>query len=243
MTNKILITLVLNFIFHAESTLAEEIKVAVGLALPPYVLSKSHTGMEMDIVKESLAQKGHILKPIYVPFMRVATSFENGRVDAALTVNESSGIKSVHYSDSHITYQNVAIGLSKTNLKVDNVSSMKNYSVIAFQNATKYLGPEFAKMAKVNKRYSEKAKQDKQLAMLYSKRADLIVLDINIYKYYKKLEKRVSTEAKVDIFEVFQPTSYKVGFRNKQVRDDFNTGLKALKESGRYQEIIDSYTK
>ncbi len=241
--NKIRIALTLSFIILAGSAFGDEVKVAVGLALPPYVLSETHKGMEMDVVKEALAFKGHTVKPIYLPFMRVVTSFESGAVDAAMTVNESSGMKATHYSDSHITYQNVAVGLSVNSLSVVDVPSLGNYSVIAFQNATKYLGSAFKNMAESNKRYSEKAQQDKQLAMLYSKRTDLIVLDINIYKYFKKLEKRVSTEAKVDIFEVFPPTNYKVGFQNTAVRDDFNEGLKALKQSGRYQQIIDSYIK
>jgi len=241
--NKIRIALTLSFIVLAGPVFGDEVKVAVGLALPPYVLSETHNGMEMDVVKEALAFKGHTLKPIYLPFMRVATSLESGDVDAAMTVNESSGMKAIHYSDSHITYQNVAVGLSASSLSVADIPSLGNYSVIAFQNATKYLGSAFKNMADTNKRYSEKAQQDKQLAMLYSKRADLIVLDINIYKYFKKLEKRVNTEAKVDIFEVFPPTNYKVGFQNKAVRDDFNDGLKALKQSGRYQQIIDSYIK
>jgi len=239
--NKILTVSILNLVLLISPAFGDEIKVAVGLALPPYVLSGTNSGMEMDIVKEALAYKGHTLKPIYLPFIRVVKSFESGAVDAAMTVNESSQMTSVHYSDSHITYQNVAVGLSENALAVENITALGNHSVIAFQNATKYLGDEFSKMAETNKRYSERAQQDKQVAMLYSKRVDLIVLDINIYKYYKKLEKRVNTDASIEVFEVFSPTDYKVGFQNKAIRDGFNEGLKALKANGRYREIIDSY--
>ncbi|WP_199244036.1 hypothetical protein [Bacterioplanes sanyensis] len=45
------------------------------------------------------------------------------------------------------------------------------------------------------------------------------------------------------LFEVFPPTDYKVAFRNVGHRDDFNAGLAAIKSSGRYQEIMDSYLK
>lgn len=234
---------ILGWLFLCHHLQAGEVKVAVGLALPPYVLSDSNTGMELDIVREALGHKGHTVTPVYLPFLRVAPAVDNGDAEAAMTVNESSGIKSAVYSDTHITYQNVAIGLASKNLSVGSIPDMGNRSIVAFQSATKYLGPAFAEMAKANSRYSEKAKQSIQISLLYSGRTDLVVMDINIYKYYKKLEKRVNTDAKVDIFEVFTPTSYKVAFRSEQLRDDFNAGLKALKASGRYDEIINSYIK
>lgn len=70
---------------------------------------------------------------------------------------------------------------------------------------------------------------------------DTIVLDINIFKYYKKSEQKIDTSAAIDIFEVFQPTNYKVAFINEAIRDDFNAGLKELRDSGDYQKIINSY--
>ncbi len=239
---RILLSIVL-FLMGTETVYAAQVRIAVGLALPPYVLSEKDSGMEMDIVKAALKKKGHTVKPIYLPFLRVVETLDAGGAEAALTVNESSGMKGIHYSNTHITYQNVAVGLASKSLTVKNIVDLGQYSVIAFQNATKYLGPDFSVMTKSNKRYTEKAQQDKQIAMLYSDRTDLIVMDINIYKYYKKLEKRVSTDAKVDVFEVFPPTNYKVGFRGSKLRDDFNSGLKELKDSGEYQKIIDSYVK
>lgn len=236
-----LLLLGLALILFQSQALAAELRASVGLALPPYIISDQNKGMELEIVREALAEKGHTLKTVYLPFKRVAAAFDSGETDAALTVNESSSIQNAIYSDSHITYQNVAIGLASKKLKVKAVSDLGLYSVVAFQHAVQYLGADFANMAKRNSKYSEKAKQNTQISLLFSKRTDLVVMDINIYKYYKKLEKRVDTSQPVDVFEVFEPTKYKVAFRDKQIRDDFNEGLKALKASGRYEEIISSY--
>jgi polar amino acid transport system substrate-binding protein len=43
------------------------------------------------------------------------------------------------------------------------------------------------------------------------------------------------------VFEVFAPTRYKVGFKSKSIKNDFNEGLAALRKSGRYDEIILKY--
>ena len=237
---RLLVSSILLFFLQANA-LGAEVRLGVGLALPPYVISDQNKGMELDIVRESLALKGHKIVPVYVPFKRVASSFNSGATDGALTVNESSSIKGAIYSDSHITYQNVAISLASKGFEINSIEDLGSYSIVAFQHATQYLGDEYADMAKKNPKYLEKARQHMQISLLFSKRIDVVVMDINIYKYYKKLETRVNTNLNVDIFEVFEPTIYKVAFRDEAIRTDFNEGLKALRESGRYQQIIESY--
>ena len=138
---------------------AKELRVAVGLALPPYVFSDTDTGMELDVVQAVFENMGHTIKPVYVPFARVVKHLEEGRVDGAITINENSGIKNVFYTDSHITYQNVAVTLQSKEYQIDKVSDLGEYKILAFQNATKYLGDQFAKMATNNSKYKEIAKQ------------------------------------------------------------------------------------
>ncbi|MFC3149923.1 substrate-binding periplasmic protein [Litoribrevibacter euphylliae] len=225
----------------SSSLFADHLKLAVGLALPPYVIADNDSGMELDIVREALRLSGHTSEPVYLPFGRVPKSVEEGASDAALTVTESSGLNNVHYSDSHITYQNVAVSLAVNKFPINSVADLSSRSVIAFQDATKYLGGQFANMASSNKRYSEKAKQSKQITMLFAERVESVVMDINIFKYFRAAEQKVKTDSDVTIHEIFEPSHYKVGFRRQQHRDDFNKGLKQLKESGQYEAILKKY--
>ena len=75
------------------AAVAEKISMVIGLALPPYVIADQDTGIELEIVRESLAYRGHELVPVYVPFWRVLSMLEQGLTDAAMTVNEDSGIR------------------------------------------------------------------------------------------------------------------------------------------------------
>ncbi len=220
---------------------AKEIKVAVGLALPPYVISSENKGMELDIIKEVLALNGHTIKPVYLPFARVPWSLNEGKVDAAMTINESSGIKNVFYSTSHITYQNVAVSLAKNNYTINKIDDLVNRSVLAFQSATLYLGDEFKNMAGKNNRYNEEPRQDIQIAMVYNGRAEAVVMDKNIFKYYKAKETRADVSQGVNIHTIFPPSLYKVGFRSEAMRDEFNISLKKLVDSGMHKKIINRY--
>ncbi len=63
---KKIIYLIIFLMFLKTSVFAENVITAIGLALPPYVLQETNSGIEMDIVKEALAYKNHVLVPKYV---------------------------------------------------------------------------------------------------------------------------------------------------------------------------------
>ncbi|MCG8617401.1 MAG: ABC transporter substrate-binding protein [Desulfobacterales bacterium] len=219
---------------------SKEVTLVAGLSLPPYIIQESNSGMEYEIIKEGLAANGHTLVFKYVPFVRLAVDYK--KHDGAITVNESSGA-SGHYSDVVMVYQNYAISLKEKNIHIEKIGDLSDKKIVAFQNATKYLGPAFKDAVTGNPGYKEQGKQILQVKMLYSGRTDTIVSDINIFKYYRKQVSGVDTSEPVSYHDIFPPTDYKVLFNDKDLRDEFNKGLAELKKSGRYDAIIDSYVK
>jgi len=229
-------------ISHSQDN-KKELVMAVGLAIPPYVFKESNSGIELDIVREALKVKGYSIKPKYFPLKRVAKSLEGRKVDGALTVKETMGIENVFFAEkSHIYYQNVAVSLKENNFEIHNIMDLKDYRIIVFQNADKYVGKEWIEMKKVNKRgIKEMANQESQVAMLFLKRTDVIVLDINIFKYYRRTTKKADTSSQVVVHEVIPKNYVKVGFISKKVRDDYNKGFAKIIESGEYEKILEKY--
>jgi len=219
------------------------VKAVVGLSLPPYIIQGADNGVEADIVRQALLASKYSLKLEYVPFARVSVSLADKSADCAFPINEASGTTGVFYSDSHISYQNVVVALTSRGLKVNSIADLKALRVVAFGDAKSYLGAEFAAMAKANKNYSEIADQESQVKMLFKDRADVLVTDINIFKYFRQNIKDMNVSQDVVYFQIFPPTAYKVAFTDKAVRDKFNAGLKAIKASGKYQEIFKTYIK
>ncbi len=220
-----------------------ELKVAVGLALPPYVIQETNSGLEVDIVKQVLTDIGYSIKLEFVPFARVPVSLQTKEVAAALTINEGSGVQGVFYSDTHISYQNVVVALKSKSLSIPTIGDLKNFRIVAFQNAPDYLGTDFAAMAKANTKYAEMGDQQAQVKMLFAGRTDVIIMDINIYKFFKSQIKDVDVSADTVFYELFPPTAFKVAFVDKGVRDKFNVSLKKLRDSGKYATIFKSYIK
>lgn len=226
-----------------QTVSAEELKLAVSLTLPPFVFADTDSGIDLEIVKEALASKGYTVKPVYVVYGRTAADLNAGKVDGALTVNKERGLDNVYLSDQYICYQNVAVSLESKGYHITEIKDLADKKIIAFQDATKILGPDFAKAAKSSPSYYEIPDQENQVALLFKNRTDVIVMDINIFKYYQQNTKKADTSQAVDIAKLFPASCYSVGFISEKVRDDFNKGLKGLRESGRYDEIFKKYIK
>jgi len=232
----------LGLILLSQNIFSQEIKLAFSLSIPPYVISKNDSGIELDIVKEIFSLSNITVKPIYVPLARLSKQIELDEVDGSATIMESLGFKNVYYSDIYITYKNVAVSLKKNGIEIISISDLRNKDIITFQNAKKYLGHDFAKAVSQNTNYYEFYNQQKQVKMLYKNRIQVIILDKNIFHYYKQYIEKDFNE-KVVFHEIFPVNEYKIAFKNSKIRDKFNLGLKKIKKSGRYEQIINKYIK
>jgi len=225
---------------HASHSETRELTFAVGLALAPYNIPEKNCGIEMDIVREALEMKGYRIKTKYVPFARRIREIAQGEVDGVLTVNENSGLD-VFLSDRHIACENVAVSLKKNKFNIQKISDLNDKSILTFQNAKKYLGKEFVAAAEASPDYREISKQELQINLLYGDRVDVIVLDKYIFYHHRNRNTRVDTTQPIDMWLIFPELPFRVGFVDKKIRDDFNDGLKQLRSSGRYDEIINKY--
>lgn len=221
---------------------AKTLKVAVGLNIPPYVIAEENRGIEYDILKESLTKAGYDMEAVYVPLGRTLYMLRTGQVDGTM----STGLTDLPgcYTDSHITYWNYAITLKERDLNITSPHDMAHLNVMAFQNARNYLGSEFKDMAEANTSYTEVANQSLQNKALYRNRTDVVVGDRYIFQWYmkdKEVKRFIDSGKQVIYHKIFEPSEFSAVFNSPHICEAFNAGLKALRESGRYQEIIDSY--
>jgi polar amino acid transport system substrate-binding protein len=222
---------------------AANLIMAVGRSLPPYVFIDEWRGLEYDVVREALELEGHTITPRFMAYARVIKELESGAVDAAMTMRPDTGVRA-HYSDVHVTYRNYAITLAKRNLTIDSPADLGGKTVMAFQNATRYLGAEFKAMAANNPAYREEAKQAIQPTLLYLGRIDVAVADSTIFNWFANtpdVKAKADTSQALRLHPIFEPTDYHVAFRDPALRDSFNRGLRKLRESGQYATIVARY--
>ena len=227
---------------------ADEITMGVGFALPPYVIQESSSGIEIDILREAFAVKGHTVKFEYLPNVRTLLFFEAGKLDGTINVKKGTMLTG-YYSDDVITFQNVAVSLKENNLSIEKILDLADnrFRVLAFQNASKVLGDEFSKVAEKNIFYKEIADQSIHSLLLLKGRVDVLVSDRRIL-FYHLMKARMSNklnpeeqQLKLRMHDIFPPTKYQFVFKSEKIRDDFNEGLKVIRENGAYEAIIKRY--
>jgi len=221
---------------------AKTLKVAVGLSIPPYVIKEESRGIEYDILKEILASQGYEMEAVYVPLGRTLHLIKYGQVDGIMSTGQK-GLPGC-YTDPHITYWNFAITLKKQGLNINSISDLAGKRVISFQNAKTYLGDAFNRMAVNNPKYVEIADQSIQNKLLFLERTDVVVADRYIFEWFRQdpaVQRLVDTTQEVLHHRLFEPSNFSAVFRSEEVCRAFNIGLKEMRSSGRYDEIISSY--
>lgn len=122
------------------------------------------------------------------------------------------------------------------------MEDLSKYSIIAFLGAKNNFGEKFLNTVNKNKKYREVSNQEGQVASLFNKRVDLILIDRYIFNYYfNNSILKFDRELDYIIYDIFEKTPYSIAFKNINIRDNFNEGLRIIKENGDYDSIIENY--
>lgn len=229
--------------FWQISTLsaAEVVKVGIGLAKPPYIIQEKNAGAEYDIVKRALEIAGYRMVPQYMPLIRITHNINGGKIDAGMTMRPHMAVDGF-FSDVVMVYHNYGISLKERNVVLNSFDDLKDISLVAFQNAHKLLGESFSKAVKDNKKYSEISRQALQVRMLAGGRVEAVIADFRIFLHFKKqFEKEYGAKLAVRFHPLFEPTPYRLAFKDRDVRDKFDKALAEMRESGEYDRILEQY--
>ncbi len=220
-----------------------DLVIAVPDAIAPYAIAEQHRGIEVDIVNAALAQDGHRIALRYIPLGRLNHVLMEKTVDGAITVKEGFiDAAPIYFSQQpHIFYHNVVISHAEQELEIKQVAALANYSIAVFQNSDNYLGRQWIDMRRRSHHpISEIANQKSQIKMLFAKRVDTLVIDINIFNYYRQqLDHHQATP--ISVHKVFEKNYVKVAFRDEEIARSFDRGLETIIDNGLYQKILMHY--
>ncbi|MEH6564899.1 MAG: transporter substrate-binding domain-containing protein [Halopseudomonas sp.] len=227
---------------HLSQAQGQTLTLGFGINKPPYVYEFEARGLEFEIVAAALREAGDEMRPYYAPLERLHLMLQRGELDAIAATSPASAVKA-YYSDSYLSYQNVAITLARDNIELNSIADLSSYSVSAFQRASHLLGNEFGAMVSRNPRYREEARQVTRNLLLYSGRVQVVVADERIFAAFQPVvADQVDITLPITRHRLFAPTPYSVGFSKPAPRDRFNQGLAALRESGEYARIMARYS-
>lgn len=219
--------------------------MAFGEKIAPYCFPETNSGIELEVIGEALAVRGHQLKPVYVPLARVPFEFKYKKVDAAMTdLGEDMKPHGGFYGDPAVVYDNVLITLKHRNLHIHQPQDLDGLTVLSFQGAVKRF-PTWLNAVNQRGQYFEQANQELQVQTLDKQRYDVVLSDRYIYRYHANQIEHETGKPLLPVTEhVFvkvNPNDYRPVFHSKAIRDDFNYGLAQIKRNGRFKAIYDKY--
>ncbi len=227
---------------------AATVSMAFGDNLPPYILAQQDAGIEVEIVRAALAQRGHVLQARYLPMGRIPLMFKSRQVDAIMMdVGEDMAPFGGHYALPPVLYDNVFITLKRSRLEIRAPQDLRGHTVMSFVGAAKRY-PDWLQPLQHTGAYVESNHQEVQPMLLALGRYEVVLSDRSIFQYYAlqqhlKDPSFVLPPVQQHAFTVADPKNYRPVFRDPAIRDDFNAGLAYLHKSGRYRAIYDKYLK
>ncbi len=240
------------------SATAKEVTVAFGQFQPPYVMHQEHNvhpssdsthmhGIEIDIFSAALRLSGHTLKTQIMNKTEIKWSLKTNRnIDAGSAISPGRSTDQFYYSDKLIEHTPFAITKKNKNIVLNSFDDLKNYKVAVRSGSNMALGNSFANKIYQNKKDNKFANQLHQNIAFWSDKADVIIVDRYIFNYYKNMlanEFDTLSQA-VEFNDLFsKKIPYYAAFKDKNLRDQFNSALETLKKSVEYQAIISRYIK
>ena len=237
--------------WSADAEAGEAVVVGFKAGKAPYVIptkpfneadfkTDNKLGIEIEIVREVFALSGKKVKPVYMNYKRMEKDLLEGKIQ--MGSNLQPGLDGVLYANDHVRLFDHYIYLDNGKTSVSSFADLADKRVLSFQNATKFLNDDYREAVKQAKSYREIDDQEKQVKAITSDRADVVLMDISIFKYFAK--KHSKAGQKFAYHPMFAaPFYYASGFIDEQLRDEFAAGLKKLKASGKYDEIYRRYTE
>ena len=224
-----------------EKKTIKTLRLAMREFIPPYVYENAASGIEVDLVKAIFRDMPFDVEFVQLPRIRMISSFEDHQLDGILTQNVKASNTGCA-TDWYIEHQNVGLSVKGRGVQVNSLDDLKNYAVISFSGATRYLGEEFRHAVRGAKRYTETGDQGAHISLLYKGRFDVVVGDNWIMRLaQKRYFDATGQRMELAMHPIMPPSQYVARFHDQSVCDAFNTALQHLHDNGTYAEIWAGY--
>lgn len=240
---RFIIIFISSILYASATPVKKVIRIGTTASHTPYLYKENFTGVEIDLIKEAFISKGYTqFEHVDISFKRSIKLLTDDDVDAITTNiinNHYSQYKNVYKSNPILDYIDCAITLRQNNIQINKMKDLKGKRVWAFSSAKESLGKEYNDAIKLTAEYNQHTTQLLQPKALVLGRMDVAISDINIFM--SQATKDNIPRDKFKAFQILKPTKRVLRFTNKELRNEFNRGLKKIISSGKYAEILLKY--
>lgn len=225
--------------------------------IPPYITNEGTSGLETAILTSALDKGTDEFTYLQMSYDQIETAIGRGVADIALGINipldgsyeKKDNGELVYLSYPSWPFHNYVFTKTMDNINnnepITSIKELANYGpVFTWEGAVDELGDEFNQVFSNNSNYQPIGNQTEQVELFWNTSDALIVIDRTIFLALS--EKIVERDVPLDqllvehnLFDAI--TTFGIGFKSKDMRDQFNSGLTRMCESGDYRELLVEY--
>jgi polar amino acid transport system substrate-binding protein len=209
----------------------------------PYFWTEGNTpkGIELEIIAAALRRAGHTVQPRAMPNNRLRAIFGEADVDFAGGL-QPSDLAGYCHTGVYMAYHNVAVTKRSRHVTLENPEALLRYRVAIRQ----YLYHDLAldrRGGTMPNNFTEFTSQDQQVRFFFADRADVIILDRLIFRWYaKRLDLLPENPDALEFHDLFPtPHGVRAVFKDSRLCAQFDKGLAAIVADGTYRAIWESY--
>lgn len=222
-------------IWSSESYARPLLRVGIGYSDQ---VNKSPQGssytFEVLMTYQLLAELGYEVNFVTAPYAKLTELLKQHQLDIA-TRQSGSLNPELYYSSPYSTFHNLVFALHDFSESIQEPANLNQYRIVAFQNASKVLGPAFYWASQQNNAYQELLDHTQAIQMLLKKRTELVVMDRNTF--YRRLAELNQPKSLVKSFDVLQPVQYRLGFYQPELQQQVEELLLQWQASGRLEQM------
>lgn len=219
-------------------TKARTLTFVGGFDRPPYVIQKTESGFELELIRQVVTRMGHTTRFTFSPFGRSPRLFATTDIDAITTMNQHAVQAGMALSDIYVTYENVVVTKVQDKIQLSSFDDLRGVSLVAFHNARIVLGEAFGRAVTDHPSYLELDNQQTQVSLFLQGRVQALVIDQHVFRY---LLTQLGEAPAVTYHGLFAPNDYRVAFRDEQLAAGFNQQLKGFQQTPAYAQLKQQY--
>ena len=227
-----------------DSSKEKTYKIASDTTFAPFEFENKdgeRVGIDLELLEAIAKEEGFKYEIDAVGFDAAMASVENGQSDGMIAGMSITDERKEKYDFSDPYYTSKVCFATEKGSDIEKLEDLKGKNVVAKVGT---VGANYAE--EMSKKYDFDVKQVESSAMMYQEVTsgnaaacfeDYPVMNYEITENGQKLEVPfISDEGSEYGFAVLKG-------ENSELIDMFNSGLKKIKDNGKYQEIIDKYAK
>ncbi len=227
----------LNAAKHLDSTEAlqpndRHAVIAIPCPYAPYFDAGDNPGREWDLIATALQSSGREAQSIYVGYeeaLRYAKAdFISGVwVCGGMEIPDSG----LYSSDPLLERQFVVVTLESREVNIDGINSLNSLAVATHPNIFHVLRPQLGELVDEGDRIQKIPNHLLLASLLTTGQIDALVTEKSVFeRSLQQLAEEERPAEPIKLHELFEPVSPRILFKDRILRDQFNTALRKLKE-------------